>query len=183
MPRPRPFCAPLGTFHWPAVDPVNPWLILQLLILLALANGTPVVAKKILGERFAYPLDGGIEFVDGRPLFGRSKTVRGIVLAVLVTMAGAPLIGLEWVIGFLVGSLAMAGDLFSSFLKRRIALPPSSRASGLDQVPEALFPLFACRNLLSLTTADIGAVAALFLIGDVLASRVLYTLRLRDRPY
>ena len=146
MPRPRPFCAPLGTFHWPAVDPVNPWLILQLLILLALANGTPVVAKKILGERFAYPLDGGIEFVDGRPLFGRSKTVRGIVLAVLVTMAGAPLIGLEWVIGFLVGSLAMAGDLFSSFLKRRIALPPSSRASGLRSGSGSVIPLFACGN-------------------------------------
>ena len=160
-----------------------PRAILQLLVLLALANGTPVVAKKILGERFAYPLDGGVEFVDGRPLFGRSKTVRGIVLAVLVTMAGAALIGLEWQIGFLVGSLAMAGDLVSSFLKRRMALPPSSRASGLDQVPEALLPLLACRNLLSLTMADIGVTAALFFIGEVLLSRVLFAFRLRDRPY
>ena len=165
------------------MKPVNPWPILQLLVLLVLANGTPVAVKKILGERFAYPLDGGVEFVDGRPLFGRSKTVRGVVLAVLVTMAGAPVVGLEWIIGFLVGSLAMAGDLFSSFLKRRMALPPSSRASGLDQVPEALFPLFACRNLLSLTMADIGAAAALFFIGEVLLSRVLYAFRLRDRPY
>src|SRR5271169_2370853 len=48
-------------------------------------------------------------------------------------MAGAPVTGLGWVIGFLVGSLAMAGDLASSFLKHRMALPPSSRASGLDQ--------------------------------------------------
>ena len=110
---------------------MHPWTILQLLVLLVLANGTPVVAKKILGERFAYPLDGGVEFVDGRPLFGRSKTVRGVVLAVLVAMAGAALIGLEWQIGFLVGSLAMAGDLVSSFLKRRMALSPSSRASRL----------------------------------------------------
>ena len=98
-------------------------------------------------------------------------------------MAGAPLIGLEWVIGFLVGSLAMAGDLFSSFLKRRMALSPSSRASGLDQVPEALFPLLACRNPLSLTIADIGITAAMFLVGEVLLSRVFYALRLRDRPY
>ena len=162
---------------------MHPWPILQLLILLVLANGTPVVAKKILGEWFAWPLDGGVEFVDGRPLFGRSKTVRGVVLAVLVTMAGAALIGLEWVIGFLVGSLAMVGDLVSSFLKRRMDLRPSSRASGLDQLPEALFPLFACRNLLSLTTADIGATAALFFIGEVLFSRVLYAVRLRDQPY
>jgi CDP-2,3-bis-(O-geranylgeranyl)-sn-glycerol synthase len=162
---------------------VHTWPILQLLTLLVLANGTPVVAKKILGERLAYPLDGGVEFVDGRPLLGRSKTMRGVVLAVLVTTAGAPLVGLEWVVGFLVGSLAMAGDLLSSFLKRRMALPPSSRASGLDQLPEALLPLLACRNLLSLTMADIATGVGLFFIGEVLLSRVFYALRLRDRPY
>jgi len=162
---------------------MHPVPILQLLILLMLANGTPLVARKILGERFSYPLDRGVEFVDGRPLFGRSKTIRGVVLAVLVTMAGAPLIGLGWEIGLLVGTLAMTGDLVSSFLKRRLDMPPSSRASGLDQVPEALFPLLACRNLLSLTIADIGAGVALFFIGEVVLSRVLYTFRLRDRPY
>ena len=167
----------------PAADPVHPWPILQLLVLLMLANGTPVVAKKILGERFAYPLDCGVVFIDGRPLFGHSKTIRGIVLAVLVTTAGAPLIGLDWTIGFVVGGLAMVGDLASSFLKRRIALPPSSRASGLDQVPEALLPLLACRDLLSLTMADIGVTAALFFIGEVLLSRVFYAFRLRDQPY
>jgi hypothetical protein len=179
----KPFLVPVAGSRWPAVDPVHPWPILQLLILLMLANGTPVVAKKILGERFAYPLDCGVEFVDGRPLLGPSKTIRGVLLAVLVTMAGAPLIDLQWEIGFLVGCLAMAGDLVSSFLKRRMALPPSSRASGLDQVPEALFPLLACRNLLSLTMADIGAAAALFFISEMLLSRVLYAFRLRDRPY
>jgi len=52
---------------------VHLWSILQLLVLLMLANGTPVVAKKFLGERFTYPLDGGVVFVDGRQLFGRSR--------------------------------------------------------------------------------------------------------------
>src|SRR3981081_2673827 len=102
------------------------FVILQLLILLMLANGTPVIAKKLLGERCSYPLDGNLTFVDGRPLFGHSKTIRGVVLAVLVTSAGAPLIGLGWKTGFLVGSFAMAGDLASSFSKRRLKLPPSS---------------------------------------------------------
>jgi CDP-diglyceride synthetase len=162
---------------------VHPWPILQLLVLLMLANGTPVAAKKFLGERFTYPVDGGVVFVDGRPLLGRSKTIRGAVLAVLATTVGAPLIGLEWEMGVLVGGFAMAGDLVSSFLKRRLGLPPSSRASGLDQLPEALLPLLACRNPLSLTVADIGATAALFFIGEVLLSRVLYAFQLRDRPY
>ncbi len=162
---------------------MQPVAILQLLTLLTLANGTPVVAKKILGSRFAWPLDGGIRFIDGEPLLGASKTIRGVLLATLVTSAAAPLVGLTVTVGAIVGSVAMVGDCFSSFLKRRLALRPSSRATGLDQIPEALFPLLACRSALSLTAADIGATVAIFFIGEILVSRVLYRLRLRDRPY
>ena len=162
---------------------MQPLVVLKLLVLLALANGTPVVAKRILGSRFAHPLDGNMAFVDGRPFFGRSKTIRGVALAVLAAMLGAPLIGLEWRVGAVLGGLAMVGDLVSSFVKRRLDLPPSSRATGLDQVPEALFPLLGCRDLLSLTIADVGAGVALFFIGDVVASRLLYAIRVRDRPY
>ncbi len=162
---------------------MHPVVVLQLLILLVLANGTPVVAKRILGNRLSYPLDGNVRFPDGRPLFGRSKTIRGVVLGVLASAVGAPLIGLEPEIGVLVGSMAMAGDLVSSFVKRRMDLPPSSRASGLDQVPESLFPLLACRHLLSLTVADIAACVVIFSIGDLIFSRVLYAFGLRDRPY
>jgi CDP-2,3-bis-(O-geranylgeranyl)-sn-glycerol synthase len=142
-----------------------------------------LVAKKLLGNRFSFPLDGNLRFIDGRPLFGTSKTIRGVALGVLAPAAGAPLIGLEPVIGVLVGSLAMAGDLVSSFLKRRLDLPPSSRASGLDQVPESLLPLLACHGPLSLTLADIVVGVVIFSIGDIVFSRVLYALRLRDRPY
>src|SRR5713226_1927809 len=162
---------------------MQPVVILQLLILLLLANGTPVIAKKVLGDRYSYPLDGNLTFADRRPLFGRSKTIRGIVLAVLVTTAGAPLIGLGWKTGLLVGGFAMAGDLVSSFAKRRLSLPSSSRASGLDQVPESLFPLLACRNLLSLATADIAVCVVMFFAGEVLLSRLLYAWHVRDRPY
>jgi hypothetical protein len=41
---------------------VQPVVIIQLLILLMLANGMPVVAKDILGDDFAYPFDGGVRF-------------------------------------------------------------------------------------------------------------------------
>ncbi|HEX9534690.1 MAG TPA: hypothetical protein VF924_04410, partial [Stellaceae bacterium] len=81
---------------------MHPVVVLQLLILLMLANGTPVIAKKMLGARYSYPLDGNLTFADGRPVFGRSKTIRGVVLAVLVTTVGAPLIGLGWKTGLLV---------------------------------------------------------------------------------
>ena len=157
--------------------------ILQLLVLSTLANGAPVVAKKILGPRFARPLDGGIIFLDGRPLFGHSKTIRGILASILITTAGAPLIGLDLTIGAIVASAAMAGDLFSSFVKRRLNFPPSSQALGLDQVPESLFPMLACRDALSLTIADISLGVAIFFVGELILSLLLYQLHLRDRPY
>ncbi len=162
---------------------MHPVIVLQLLILLMLANGTPVIAKKVLGGYYSYPLDGNLTFADRQPVFGRSKTIRGIVLAVLVTTASAPIIGLGWKTGLLVGSFAMAGDLFSSFCKRRLGLPSSSRASGLDQIPESLLPLLACRGLLALTPADIVVCVVMFVIGEVVLSRLLYAFRLRDRPY
>jgi CDP-2,3-bis-(O-geranylgeranyl)-sn-glycerol synthase len=56
------------------------WLIAEMLLLLMLANGTPVIASVILGDNFASPIDGGTKFVDGRPLFGSSKTFRGLLL-------------------------------------------------------------------------------------------------------
>lgn len=155
----------------------------QLLILLTLANGAPVVAKKVLGEYFSWPLDGNIRFVDGRPLFGTSKTVRGILVSILVTSACAPLLGLTWKLGLMVAATAMAGDLLSSFLKRRLGLKPSSKAVGLDQIPESLFPLLACRSALSLATLDIAVGTIIFFIGEAVLSRVLFRLHVRDRPY
>ena len=157
--------------------------ILQLLVLMMLANGTPIVAKKIFGPRFSFPLDAGIIFFDRRPLFGPSKTIRGILTSVLITTAGAPFIGLDLTIGAIVAGAAMAGDLFSSFVKRRLNLPPSSRALGLDQVPESLFPMLACRDALSLAIPDIALGVGVFFIGEIILSRLLYRIHVRDEPY
>src|SRR5258707_8431739 len=92
--------------------------ILQLLALMTLANGTPIVAKKIFGPRFSFPLDAGTIFFDGRPLFGPSKTIRGILISVLITTASAPLIGLDLTIGAIVAGRAIAGALFFRVLRR-----------------------------------------------------------------
>ena len=162
---------------------IHPTLILQFLILLTLANGTPVIAKKLLGDIFAQPLDGYAVFLDGRPLFGPSKTIRGIVFSILVTALGAPLIGLDWNTGLVVAIVAMAGDLFSSFLKRRMNLRPSSQAIGLDQIPESLFPALACQSMLELSILDVVAIVAIFFVGEVILSRLLFKWGVRDRPF
>lgn len=158
-------------------------LVIKLLVLLSIANGAPVLIKKLCGNRFSRPIDGGCNFFDERPLFGRSKTIRGVLVSVVAAAAGAPLLGLSVTIGAVVGSAAMAGDLFSSFVKRRLNLRPSSRATGLDQIPESLFPLLACRGWLSLTVLDTLIGVAAFLIGEILLSRIFFRFGVRDQPY
>ena len=165
------------------MSPVHPFLIAQLLVLLILANGAPVIAKKIFETILARPLDGGITLVDGQPIFGRSKTIRGVALSIVVTTLAAPWVGLDWTIGFFISATAMIGDLLSSFTKRRMKLASGSMALGLDQTPESLLPAIACRWVLPITVLDIALVVVLFFIGEVVASRALYTFKIRDRPY
>lgn len=162
---------------------MQPLLVLKLLALLAVANGTPLFAKKLLGASLAYPVDGGRLFVDGRRLFGASKTIRGTILAVALTAAAAPWLGFDAAIGLAVGAAAMAGDLFSSFCKRRAGLPPSARATGLDQIPEALFPLLICCVWLGLSLVDVAVGVAAFFVGEIVLSRLLHQLHLREQPY
>jgi CDP-2,3-bis-(O-geranylgeranyl)-sn-glycerol synthase len=162
---------------------MDTWAILQSLAILAVANTAPLVAKKILGTRFSHPLDGGVTFVDKRALFGPSKTIRGLVVSILATAAVAPFIGVAPGIGALMAAAAMAGDLLSSFVKRRLDRPPSSQAMGLDQVPESLLPLLVGRQALSLGAIDITIAVAIFFIGEILLARLFYRLGLREQPY
>ena len=158
-------------------------LVAQLLTLLAVANGTPVIATKLLGKERAFPLDGNATLSDGRPVFGSSKTLRGVILSIALTSACAPLIGLGWEVGLVVAVGAMVGDLFSSFVKRRLGMPSSSKFTGLDQIPESLLPLLACMALLPLTPLSVAVGAFLFFVGALLFSRVFFKLNIRDRPY
>ena len=159
------------------------FIVLKFLCLLTAANGAPVLAHRLGGDKLAWPIDMGIVGPDGQPLLGSSKTIRGLALAIVTTALCAALLGLGWRTGTLVGGAAMAGDVLSSFVKRRLKRPPSSRATGLDQIPESLLPALVCRQPLALTFFDITAVVGVFLIGEMLVSRVLYAWHIRDRPY
>lgn len=159
------------------------WPPLQPLVLLLVANGAPVVAKKVLRARFATPIDAGCVFFDGERLLGKSKTVRGVVISLLSTAVVAPLLDVTIATGAWFALWAMVGDLASSFIKRRLKLPPSSQAIGLDQVPESLLPLLVCQTALGLDSGDIAVTVAAFFVGELALSGLLYRLGLRDRPY
>jgi hypothetical protein len=164
-------------------EQIHLWLILQLIFLLALANGSPVLAKRMIGDRFTYPVDADLVLSDRRPLFGPSKTIRGVLFSVIVTSIGSLLIGQGLAIGALVAVAAMIGDLISSFFKRRLGYPASSRATGLDQIPESLLPLLASRYFLPLSVFDMAATLTIFVIGEIILSPLLYSAGIRDKPY
>ncbi|QXP85121.1 CDP-archaeol synthase [Methylococcus sp. Mc7] len=155
----------------------------RLLILLMMANGTPILLRKLLGDRFGWPVDGGRRFPDGRPWFGPSKTWRGLVCGIGAAAATAPLLGLAWEVGAVVGAASLAGDLLSSFLKRRLGIGSSGMALGLDQVPESLLPLLAVRERFGLEWSYIAWFVIVFIVLELALSAVLYRLRIRNRPY
>ena len=157
--------------------------MIEALLLVLVANGTPVLAKRLLGHRLAYPLDAGLSAPDGHPWLGRSITIRGILLAVLATAVAAFVMGIDWRVGGMIGLLAMVGDLLSSFIKRRLGMPVSSQAPGLDQVPEALLPLAVYAGPLGLLWYEVVLLVAAFWILEVFLSRLLYRLHIRNHPY
>lgn len=162
---------------------LEPALALTLLILITVANGAPILAHRLLGRHLGWPLDGGLVLPDRRRLLGEAKTLRGVISALLLTPPAAWLLGQAWWVGGLIALGAMLGDILSSFIKRRLGLPPSSQALLLDQVPEAALPLVLVWNTLELNAPFVGMLVSVFVVMELLLSKLLYRLRIRRQPY
>ena len=111
-----------------------------------LANAAPV----ILGG--GGPLDGGRTWLDGRPLLGDHKTIRGTIsglaVGILIGIAQQnPLKGTILSIG------AIGGDIIVSFIKRRIGLKPGALLPVADQMGFIVLAV-ALASLVEPTTWD-----------------------------
>lgn len=155
----------------------------QLLLLLLIANGVPVMIAAICKDRGAHPLDGGRVLADGYRVLGDSKTWRGVVVAPLMTALAAVMLSLPVGVGVIIGVGAMLGDLLSSFLKRRLNMASSSRALGLDQIPEALLPLLLVAEGLALNWSVIGQLVVGFIALQWGLSLLLFWFGIRKEPY
>lgn len=154
-----------------------------LVLLLVVANGAPIVARRLLHKRLDWPVDGGRRARDGRPLLGKSKTWRGVVAAIVMTAVTAWLLGLSVLFGAAFGAVSMLGDLLSSYLKRRFGLPSSARATGLDQLPEALLPALLSHWWLGVGWWLLSAAVVIFFVLVMWLSPWLYRLGIRRRPH
>jgi CDP-2,3-bis-(O-geranylgeranyl)-sn-glycerol synthase len=96
------------------------------------ANAAPVLFG---GGR---PIDGDKVFLDGRPIFGSHKTIRGFVSGLIVgTLVGFGLsliINYSVLLGFAVSLGALLGDLFEAFAKRRLGYAPGVSFPVADQL-------------------------------------------------
>lgn len=137
--------------------------LIPLLLLILAANGAPVLARKLLASRYDYPLDFGFKLRD-QDLLGESKTWRGLLASLVFTSALAGLLGYSWKTGVMLSLCAMAGDVFSSFIKRRLNLQPSSMAPFLDQAPESLLPALVMREQFGLDVTSVMILVGRFIV-------------------
>lgn len=158
-------------------------LSLELYVMLVLANGAPVVAARMLGERWDQPVDGNRLWSDGRPVLGQSKTWRGLVSGCLACALFSLSIGLGFLFGALFGFLGLLGDMVSSFIKRRMGLQSSARALALDQIPEAALPMALAVFWLPVGWGSALLVIILFTLSNILFSPLLHRLGIRDKPH
>jgi len=157
------------------------------------ANATPVPFAKILKK--TTPIDGGRFAWDGRRILGDGKSWEGLLLGI----AGGTLIG---VILYLAGNLggfrsisepmvlsvgAMIGDVFGSFIKRRIGLKRGEPAPGLDQLGFLIIALMASVAIYGVPDwFDSMVFACILIITAILhlsTNFIAYLLKLKDRPY
>ena len=92
-----------------------------------LANAAPV----ILGGGGS--LDRGRTWLDGRPLLGDHKTVRGTLSGLAIGII-VGLVQLNPLKGVLLSVGAIGGDIVVSFIKRRVGMKPGALFPVADQM-------------------------------------------------
>lgn len=157
--------------------------LLHLLLLIIIANGAPIILHALMKSKFDYTIDFGYRFYDQAPIFGRSKTWRGVIGAVVFTSLASVMLGYSPSTGALVAVYAIIGDLASSFIKRRLGMDSSSMAPLLDQVPESLLPAVMLRQTFGLDFQSILILIGVFIVVELFLSAVLFKLGIRKRPY
>jgi predicted MPP superfamily phosphohydrolase len=147
------------------------------LLLLLLINGTPPVLAYFFSGIFRRPVDCGIRFFDGYPFLGNHKTMGGFLAGILAGSIFGSILGFPIIISFWSGLLSMAGDSFTSFIKRRLKVKPGFNIFPLDQFFEGILPLLLIQRIYALTWSKTLVLLFLFIImarkGSLLLMKIL----------
>jgi len=161
-------------------------IVIKVAVFLLWVNFLPPLANIIWGERFNRPIDCSRLWFDQHPIFGDHKTIRGVLVSLLGGMAFAPLLGVAFQVAAAAALLAMAGDLLSSFIKRRSNMPSGRSVIVLDQIFESLFPTLFLRGFLQLSWAQILIILLCFIpvayLGSCFWSFIMFRPPLENYP-
>lgn len=151
------------------------------------ANAAPV----IFGG--GHPIDNGKKFLDGKPIFGPNKTVRGFIAGITIgTLIGwaqealAPNVGLEkgsLILGLALSLGAVTGDLIGSFVKRRLDLKPGAAFPISDQIDFVLVALFFSLFVEPPTVFYAMIIVVLTLPIHLSANIIAYLLHMKKSPW
>jgi CDP-2,3-bis-(O-geranylgeranyl)-sn-glycerol synthase len=167
-----------------------------------LANGLPVLVKKLPYVRsWNTPLDFGKK-VSGQPLFGPNKTWRGLFTGIIVATL---VIGLQkfltqhlswfadiswidyrpvsvWLLGPLFGAGALLGDAVESFFKRRRGTAPGQPWFPYDQIDYIIGGCLFSLAVVQLPLAYYIWILAVWLGMHMLFVYIFYLIGVRDKP-
>lgn len=164
------------------------------------ANMAPVVFRKYL-LFLDIPVDFGKK-INNKPIFGRTKTIRGflvgILSAILVVFLQKTFMDYSFlerislinykefnfiIIGFIFGFGSLFGDLVKSFIKRRIGKSPSESWKIFDQLDYVLGSLLFISVVVSLSIKQVFGVILLSLILTIFTNQISWKMGLRKERW
>lgn len=136
-------------------------------------------------------MDFGLKFIDGRRVFGDSKSWEGFLFGIAL---GTVVAGLQYVIhnesllifrGFVLSVGALIGDCIGAFVKRRLGIPPGKPAPLLDQLSFLIVAIAftSALNLCTLNTCQLFILVFLTPLLHVLTNVIAYLLGLKSVPW
>jgi len=149
------------------------------------ANATPTVFK---GKK---PIDFNRNFIDGKPMFGAHKTIRGFLSGIIVGLIvvivqkiiSLPTVETSLTIGFLLTLGALIGDLSGAFIKRRLNIPPGNPLPLLDQLDFVVGALLFASIVAPPKMETVFFVVILTPFLHVLTNILAFLLKIKDRPW
>ncbi len=162
------------------------------------ANMAPVIVKNWF-KKLAVPIDSG-KRIKGKEIFGKNKTWRGFIFAILFAIVIAYLqfflYGFDFfrnlsfinysnwlLLGFLFGFGAIFGDLIESFIKRRLNLKPGKKFIPWDQLDFVIGALIFISLVVDITLKMLLYIVIISFIGHILVNHTAYYLKIRKEKW
>jgi len=167
-----------------------------------LANLFPIFAAHTpMLKKFEFPMDFNLTF-RGRRIFGSNKTMRGLIVGLLVAILAAlaqTVLYSHWaylrhvssidyshlnplLLGLLLGLGALCGDAIESFFKRQLDIQPGERLFLFDQLDYVLGVILFTYWYVPLTIEQYLYLSCVWFVLHILTTVTGYYLGLKQKP-